>query len=190
MQNANSNRFLLALGANAGPASVDDVRRLKAALDHIGSDPGCILAVSGMYRTPAFPQGSGPDFANACALIDSPLAPGALLARLHAIEAMMGRERKARWGQRVIDLDILAMGDAVLPDCATLRHWMTLSPRDQRRLAPERLLLPHPRLHERAFVLVPLADIAPGWVHPLTGLSVARMLDALDPAARDAISVL
>lgn len=190
MQNANSNRFLLALGANAGPDMADDVRRLETALGHVDADPGCILAISAMYRTPAFPQGSGPDFANACALIESPLAPEALLARLHAIEAAMGRERGARWGQRVIDLDILAMGDAVLPDHATLRHWMALPPRDQRRLAPERLLLPHPRLHGRAFVLVPLADIAPDWVHPLTGLCVARMLDALDPAARGAISVL
>lgn len=190
MQNANGNLFLLALGANTGPGPADDAGRLHAALKRINAEAGQVTAISGMYRTPAFPQGAGPDFANACAVIESSLSPEALLVVLHAIEAAMGRRRAGRWGQRVIDIDILAMDDAVLPDRATLRRWMALAPDDQRLLAPDTLLLPHPRLHERGFVLVPLADVAPSWVHPLTGQSVRTMLAAMDEAERAAIIAL
>ncbi len=94
----------------------------------------------------------------------------------------MGRQRLRRWGQRVIDLDLLAMGDAILPDRASVEHWMDLPFEQQKELAPERLILPHPRLHERGFVLVPLAEVAPEWVHPITGQTVLQMRDALDPA--------
>ena len=190
MQNANGNTFLLALGANAGPAPHDDAERLLTALRRIDSALGRVQAMSRTYCTPAFPQGSGPNFANACAVVESRLTPGAMLDGLHAIEAAMGRVRGVRWAQRLIDLDILAMGDSVLPDRATVQRWMALAGEDQRRLAPETLLLPHPRLHERAFVLVPLADVAPGWVHPLTGQSVRAMAAALDDAARAAIIAL
>lgn len=190
MQNANSNTFLLALGANAGPSPHDDAERLEKALRRIDFTLGRVQALSRTYRTPAFPQGAGPDFANACAVVESRLSPVAMLDGLHAIEAAMGRVRGARWAQRLIDLDILAMGDSVLPDRATVQRWMTLADEDQRRNAPESLVLPHPRLHERAFVLVPLADVAPDWVHPLTGQSVRAMAAALDDAARAAIIVL
>ncbi|MCC5986753.1 MAG: 2-amino-4-hydroxy-6-hydroxymethyldihydropteridine diphosphokinase [Pararhodobacter sp.] len=190
MQNANGNTFLLALGANAGPGPQDDAKRLEMALQRIGAKLGTVLATSRIYRTPAFPQGAGPDFSNACVLVESRLSAAEMLDGLHAIEAGMGRVRGARWAQRLIDLDILAMGDSVLPDRATVQRWMTLAGEDQRCLAPETLLLPHPRLHERAFVLVPLADVAPDWVHPLTGQSVRAMVAALDDAARAAIIAL
>ena len=110
-----------------------------------------------------------------------------MLALCHRIEAEMGRVRKKRWGQRVIDIDLLASGDTVLPDRETLRHWMELPLARQMEEAPEQLILPHPRLHERGFVLVPLADVAPDWVHPVLGLSVKQMRDRLDPEEITAI---
>jgi 2-amino-4-hydroxy-6-hydroxymethyldihydropteridine diphosphokinase len=127
---------------------------------------------------------------NAAVRIAAPARPEALLATLHRIEAAFGRTRDRRWGPRTLDLDLLACGGLILPDAATLRHWIDLPPDRQQTEAPDRLLLPHPRLQDRAFVLVPLGDIAPDWRHPLTGRTAAGMLAALPPAARAALRPL
>lgn len=149
-----------------------------------------IAGLSRFWRSPAFPPGSGPDFVNAAAAVESDLAPQALLARLHAIEAGLGRVRVRRWGQRTLDLDLLAMGDTILPDAATLRRWIELPLAGQMGTAPDELILPHPRLQDRAFVLCPLAEIAPDWRHPLLRRSVREMADALPKAEKSALQPL
>lgn len=152
---------------------------------------------SRLYRTPSFPPGSGPEYVNAAVAAPLQVPCGlegqvaeALLAQLHALEAAHGRERDTRWGPRTLDLDLLAIGALVLPDAATQRRWRDLDPAAQRRQTPDRLILPHPRLQDRAFVLVPLADVAPDWRHPETGLSVLQMLAALPPEARAEVQPL
>ena len=100
----------------------------------------------------------------------------------------MGRVRTKRWGQRVIDIDLLAAGDRVLPDAATVQGWIDLPLERQKREAPGTLILPHPRLQDRGFVLVPLAQIAPDWRHPLLDETVQGLLDRLDPAETAEIS--
>ena len=79
------------------------------------------------------------------------------------------------------------MGGQVVPDRDTWSQWRDLPPEEQARRAPDRLILPHPRLQDRAFVLVPLADIAPDWVHPVSGHSVRQMLSALPPDEINAV---
>ncbi len=182
-----SNLHLVALGSNATEREHSNVQLLKQAVAEIKAEGLVTLRLSRLFSTPAFPAGAGPDFVNAALVVESPLPPEGVLAILHRVEARMGRVRRERWGQRVIDLDLLASGDRVLPDEAALRDWMALPLTEQMRRAPDRLILPHPRMHERGFVLVPLADVAPDWRHPLTGQSVREMLAALDPAEIAAI---
>lgn len=178
---------IVAFGANLPMSGQSPARTLRQTLNILHSAPFvAITALSRIWMTPAHPAGSGPDFANAVALVRSSLSAQALLARLHQIEAEAGRDRSTgRWSARVLDLDLIAYGDQVLPDAATLRGWIDLPPDAQRQRTPGHLLLPHPRMQDRGFVLAPLAEIAPLWRHPLTGRSVAGMLADLGPQALD-----
>ncbi len=181
---------LVALGGNLGPGTGRTADVLRLALADLAAAAGRLVAVSRFFSTPAFPPGSGPDYVNAATALSTSLDPEALLAALHAIEARHGRERTARWAARTLDLDLLAMGDAVLPDATTQDRWSALDPALQREVAPDRLILPHPRLQDRGFVLVPLMDVAPLWRHPRTGKTVAEMTAALPEADKAGIRPL
>jgi len=178
---------LLALGANQPHGDRAPGETLCVALDDLAARGCTVTAVSRFFRTPAFPAGYGPDYINAAACLQYGGSPDTLMALLHDVEATHGRARSERWGQRTLDLDLLAIGGLVLPDRTTWRHWHGLPPETQTRIAPAELILPHPRLQERAFVLIPLADVAPGWVHPVLGQSVADMCAALPPEAVEEI---
>ena len=138
--------------------------------------------MSRFFRTPAFPAGSGPDFVNAVFSVPWAGTPEDLLALLHRVEADAGRTRTRRWEARILDLDLVAFGDCVRPDAPTQTDWRSLTVEQAATRAPDRLILPHPRLQDRGFVLVPMADILPEWRHPLTGLAVTEMLAALPEA--------
>lgn len=177
---------LIALGANLphnGRPPEDTLFQACAALESAGLGP---LLRSRLFATPCFPAGAGPDYVNAAAVVTVPDGwdAGRLLACLHDIEDLHGRQRVQRWGMRTLDLDLLAWDDAVLPDLATLRYWMDLPSAEQSDRTPDRLVLPHPRIQDRAFVLVPLLDVAPHWRHPVTGRTVEEMAARLPQADR------
>ena len=184
------NRYILAFGSNATEEINANAAVLRDALARFNGTSMKIDRISHIWRTPAFPAGAGPDFANACAVAEGPATPAEVLAILHRIEAEMGRVRGRRWGQRVIDIDLLAMEDTVLPDLATWRHWHDLPLAAQLRETPDTLIVPHPRLQDRGFVLVPMAEVAGDWVHPVLRLTVAQMLAEIDPAEIAAVQMI
>jgi len=179
--------MLVALGANIpGPAG-PPADTIAAAIQAIGNRGVSVHSMARLYVSDAVPAGSGPAFVNTCVAVESAASPRSFLDMLHGIEAELGRRRIRRWAPRTLDLDLIAAGDLVLPDPPTQTRWRMLSPDAQARDAPDGPVLPHPRMQDRAFVLKPLADIAPDWRHPLLGLSVADMLSALPQADRDAV---
>ncbi|RYG91631.1 2-amino-4-hydroxy-6-hydroxymethyldihydropteridine diphosphokinase [Loktanella sp. IMCC34160] len=181
---------LIALGGNVTSNEITPEKRLLLAMDRIAETVGDITDQSAIYRTPCFPAGAGPDYANAVIRVRTDLEPADILTRLHEIEAAFGRERVQRWGERTLDLDLLAVGDAVLPDRATWDHWAGLPLDDQKVAAPDQLILPHPRIQDRAFVLVPLCDVAPDWTHPVLGKTAADMCAALPAEQRAEVVAL
>lgn len=179
---------IVALGANLPAGDLCPADAVSEAMDRL--DPADHGVRSRLFRTPAFPPGSGPDFVNAAIRMSWPESADALLMRLHAIEAEFGRTRSARWEARRMDLDLIAYGEAVLPDLETQSAWAGLAPNEAAERMPDRLIVPHPRLAERPFVLVPMADIAPDWVHPVTGQSVTQMLAACPAEDRAGVVAL
>ncbi|MBS0212118.1 MAG: 2-amino-4-hydroxy-6-hydroxymethyldihydropteridine diphosphokinase [Proteobacteria bacterium] len=166
MSHANTVRACIGLGGNLG----DVPAAIAKALDALNLLPGSrVIRRSRLYRTPAWGLTAQPDFINAAALLETSLPADELLAALLAIEREHGRDRAAatpRWGPRTLDLDLLLYGEATL--------------------ASEGLHVPHPRLHERAFVLVPLAEIAPDAQVPGRGRA-ADLLAKVDAVGIDAL---
>ncbi|MBF0214067.1 MAG: 2-amino-4-hydroxy-6-hydroxymethyldihydropteridine diphosphokinase [Magnetococcales bacterium] len=146
----------------------DSPKLLRCALERLRSHPGVTgLIVSPFYLTePVGPVRAQPWFLNAVAAVTTTLGPGALLRLLTRIETRSGRnrQREVRWGPRPLDLDLLFHG--------------------ARRMRSKRLTIPHPRLHARRFVLQPMADLAPEWIHPESGKTIDTLLREVDDTAR------
>jgi len=182
--------FVIALGANLDLAGLSPKQSLKLAVRTMIEKGFRITAQSRIYQTPCFPVGAGPDYANAVLCLESDLSPHELLKRLNEIENDFGRQREQRWGARTLDLDIVTCDGKIEPDLATWSRWRDLSPEEQLTETPKELILPHPRLQDRAFVLVPMMDVAPDWRHPVTGVTVREMHDALPKNLREEIKPL
>ena len=153
--NKNNNTVYLSLGGNLG----DPAASMATALRLLDADDDTrVIAVSSLYRTPPWGKLDQPDFLNAAAEISTALAPRALLDLCLEAERKLKRVREERWGPRLIDIDILVFGDRIIHETG--------------------LEVPHPRMLERAFVLAPLAEIAPELA--VGGRSVSERLSAVD----------
>ena len=143
--------ILLAIGSNLShPRYGPPLTVCEAALVALAEEGIAVLGKSPWYETAPVPASDQPWFVNGVAQIGTNLEPPALLARLHRLESAFGRRRNVPNEARVLDLDLLAY---------------------ERQISDTPPVLPHPRMHERAFVMIPLADLAPNWRHPLLGRS-------------------
>ena len=177
------------MGGNAKSDAGGPAQTLVSAFQLINKRWGN-AELSRLYQTPAFPAGAGPDFVNAACAFYTEDCPQVILNTLHDIELQLGRERNVRWGQRTLDLDLIGYDDVILPNTSVFDHWHDLPLEEQAVVAPDALILPHPRVQDRSFVLVPLADVAADWVHPRLGQTTLEMLNARPVSERDAVVAL
>ncbi len=155
--------ILIGIGANLSTPDFGLPKAVcESALEEMENQGIKIVSRSRWYRSEPVPVSDQPWYTNGVIALDTALPPKELLQALHEIENKFGRVRKVRNEARIIDLDLLAYGDLV-------------------SAAGEVPILPHPRLHERAFVVLPLLEIAPDWQHPVTGSSGQQLISGLPP---------
>jgi len=153
--------ILVALGSNLVSVEFGSSQELlETSIETLKNKGIYVVGRSSWYRSAPVPASDQPWFVNGVIEVATSLPPEDLLAVLHEVEAEYGRIRQRRNESRTLDLDLLAYHDQIVDN-------------------PEGLTLPHPRLQDRAFVLLPLADLAPSWRHPVTGQTVGEMLAAL-----------
>jgi 2-amino-4-hydroxy-6-hydroxymethyldihydropteridine diphosphokinase len=155
--------IILAIGANLPSPFGSPRQTVERALDALAAAGLTLLARSRWYESAPVPPSDQPWYVNGVVALATERSPGELMALLHGIEASFGRIRRQRNEARVLDLDLIAYDELVLS-------------------GPQSPILPHPRMHERAFVLLPLAELAPEWRHPKSGEPIKALIERLDPA--------
>lgn len=166
--------ILLAFGANLTSVHGEPITVLEKALEIMPSLGISVRRRSSWYRTPAITPYAQPPYINGVAEVETALPPVELLRMVHRIEAMFGRVRRVRWGERTIDIDLLDYDGMVVPPVG--RRGADAG------LGELPLALPHPGIPDRGFVLVPLEEVAPEWRHPVTGQRPDELLARLQAA--------
>ncbi len=168
---------LLSFGANVPGVWGPPATSIRSAIDRLRRHNLRIIEHSKLYKTRPFGNRRQPPFMNAIARVETDLSPDALLRLAKSLERQAGRRPVGRWGPRPLDIDIVDYGGRI-------RRW------EDRRVHHGMLTLPHRGLHGRAFVLVPLCEIAPRWRHPVLGVSAAYLLRQLRRSDRAGVTPL
>ena len=171
--------ILVALGGNLATLFGTPLSTLKAALAQMPDYGIDVSRCSSFYETPAVTPDAQPPYVNAVAVVETTMPASELLAALHRIEAQFGRRRHARWAARTLDLDLLDYDGQIVIDSGPRG---LSAGTDQLPLA-----LPHPGIPDRGFVLVPLAEVAPEWRHPVMGETADRLLKRLKGVGDEAL---
>jgi len=160
----------IGIGANLTPAGYKTPREgCEAALASLQVEGICLKQISNWYETAPVPVSDQPWYLNAVALATTSVDPSMALAALHRIESSFGRVRQERNEARVLDMDLLDFDGECKQNSS--------------------LTLPHPRMHERAFVLLPLRELCPEWTHPISGISIDNLVERLPPGQKIRLAV-
>ena len=182
--------YVIALGGNL-PDYVRSSLAIVGSVPAVFKEKGQLVRfVSRFFLTQSYPLGSGPDFVNAVMVVQSSLGSHEMMNLCHVIEKRFDRQRSTRWAPRTLDLDIIAQGPKVMPNREEQDLWRTLSAHQQTERAPDDLILPHPRMQDRAFVLVPMCDVCPEWVHPVLQRSARALCGDLPAQDLDGVRAL
>ena len=166
--------IIIGLGSNLTTENYATSKEiLEAAITSLREKGVKIIKISNFYETEPVPKSNQPWFVNAAIRVATSQCPEELLNTLHGIENELGRVRKERWEARIIDLDLLCYNDRVFPN---LKEWQE----NNIQKMPEGAIIPHARLHERDFVLIPMNDVAGDWMHPVFRKNTQNMLEDLD----------
>jgi 2-amino-4-hydroxy-6-hydroxymethyldihydropteridine diphosphokinase len=149
------NDVFLLLGSNLG----DREAYLQSAVHHIETDIAPVVKKSAVYETQSWGKTDEPDYLNQVIELQTDLQPVVILQKILAIEKLMGRKREVKWGSRIIDIDILFYGQAIINEPG--------------------LQIPHPELHTRMFTLIPISEIAPDFIHPVIRKSIFQLKSEL-----------
>jgi len=164
-------KVVIGIGGNLISRFGSATSTVQEAISRLEDDSNLTLVrMSPLYKSKPVPISEQPDYINAAVLLQTELNPGQLLAVLQYMELDMGRMPSDRWGSRIIDLDILAYEQIVLPSKSS---WDEITQDLEPTAVVNEAVVPHPRLHERAFASVPFARIAPKWRHPVFGTTIA-----------------
>ena len=188
--NQNKHQFLIALGSNISFGISEPLGIIKRATVELNKNGINLVSLSRFYETPAYPEGSGPNFINSAVKVEAKHSSQKMLQKLHEIEEKFERQRVFRWSARTLDLDLLALEAQVLPSKEIFQEWYNLPFSEQKEKIPSELILPHPRIQDRAFVLMPLLDIEPNWKHPILNKTILQLYKDLPKQSKKSIQIV
>ena len=170
-------KYFIALGSNLETQNLSRLEIINLALGYLSQFKIILIKVSSFWESRSYPDRSQPNFINAVTEVHSELNPYQILLILKNIEKKMGRKNTTIWGKRVLDLDIIGSGSIILPNNFEFNKWLKMPLLKQIKIQPDELILPHPRIQDRLFVLKPLNEVDPHWTHPVLNKTPLELIN-------------